>query len=93
MEEVNKNTELDNTDKKLHISDVISSLKLTNKQKNCIANIIEKVMDKYDKKAISAENRRDDKSLQYNSGVVDGLNNAYKIIMGIDDDYLDGVNF
>ena len=25
MEEVNKNTELDNTDKKLHISDVISS--------------------------------------------------------------------
>ena len=24
MEEVNKNTELDNTDKKLHISDVIS---------------------------------------------------------------------
>jgi hypothetical protein len=27
MEEVNKNTELDNTDKKLHISDVISSYK------------------------------------------------------------------
>ena len=26
MEEVNKNTEVDNTDKKLHISDVISSL-------------------------------------------------------------------
>jgi hypothetical protein len=25
MEEVNKNTEVDNTDKKLHISDVISS--------------------------------------------------------------------
>jgi hypothetical protein len=26
MEEVNKNTELDNTDKKLHISDVIHSI-------------------------------------------------------------------
>ena len=27
MEEVNKNTELDNTDKKLHISDVMNSIK------------------------------------------------------------------
>lgn len=36
MEEVNKNTELDNTDKKLHISDVSCSFfdKLRNKLKN-----------------------------------------------------------
>lgn len=76
----------------VHMSDVISSLELTNEQRSCIVNIIEKVMNKYDKKAIAAEHRGDDKSSHYNSGVVDGLNNAYKIIMGIDDDYLDGVN-
>jgi hypothetical protein len=34
MEEVNKNTEVDNTDKKLHISDVIKSL-LPNKCEYC----------------------------------------------------------
>jgi hypothetical protein len=47
MEEVNKNTELDNTDKKLHISDVsdsyaIASLNLMIQRLNNIKNEIRK---------------------------------------------------
>ena len=34
MEDVNKNTEVDNTDKKLHISDVIQRSFLLNEMKN-----------------------------------------------------------
>lgn len=67
--------------------------KLTDEQKNYLIKIIENVMDKYEKKASDAEKRGDKNSLHYNSGVSDGLNHAYKIINGIDDDYLDGVNF
>lgn len=40
MEEVNKNTELDNTDKKLHISDVSDS-DLINLIKKCKDEVVE----------------------------------------------------
>ena len=41
MEEVNKNTELDNTDKKLHISDVIERYeKIKNEYSECMSNYI-----------------------------------------------------
>jgi hypothetical protein len=41
MEEVNKNTELGNTDKKLHISDVIERYeKIKNEYSECMSNYI-----------------------------------------------------
>ena len=41
MEEVNKNTELDNTDKKLHISDVMKRIEeLMNEYKQAKINIV-----------------------------------------------------
>ena len=40
MEEVNKNTKLDNTDKKLHISDVIKSLdELISKEERIVKDL------------------------------------------------------
>ena len=40
MEDVNKNTEVDNTDKKLHISDVMNSKKYSVKENGYVNKII-----------------------------------------------------
>lgn len=88
MQEIKNNNE---HQENMNLHELISSLNLTNDQQQCITNILEKVMNKYQILADNAENRGNEKSSAYFSGVVDGLNNAYKIVMDIEDDFLSGL--
>ena len=53
MEEVNKNTELDNTDKKLHISDVSSRFIYDEELKKKAIEFYEYWYDKYDNSEVA----------------------------------------
>jgi hypothetical protein len=77
----------------LNISDVSSFKKLlSDNDRKIILDMFEKVQTKYSRKAGQAEtNGKEDKIIFYNYGVVDGINHCIKMIMGIEDDYLDGV--
>ncbi len=50
-------------------------------QKDDLSNLLEALMNKYQNVKING----------YYGGVVDGLNHAYKIVNGIDDDYLSDI--
>ena len=50
MEEVNKNTEVDNTDKKLHISDVINSNLVDDKLD--VVGVLQQIFDEECSKAV-----------------------------------------
>ena len=67
MEEVNKNTELNNTDKKLHISDVMNS----------VLGDLEKLVSKYDKTQKNAVDEFDD---NVNYGKVRALKEAIEVV-------------
>jgi hypothetical protein len=60
----------------INIDKLHESIQLSDYQKIFLSRAIEAIMDKY--KSNQAE---------YFDGIVDGLNHAYKIVNGIDDDY------
>ena len=61
--------------------DVELDFELSESQKSDLSNLIEALMNKYSNTKIYV----------YHSGVVDGLNHAYKVVNGIDDDYLSDI--
>lgn len=69
--------------------------KLDKRDRLFLTTIIEKVQTKYQRRATLHESNDLDENnkekLYYNYGIADGLNHAMKIIDGIFDDYLDGV--
>ena len=77
----------------LNISDVSSFKKLlSDNDRKTILDMFEMVQTKYSKRASKAEiEGKEDKNVFYNYGVVDGINHCIKMLMGIEDDYLDGV--
>lgn len=62
---------------------------LTDDQKTKLSDAIMSILSKFGR--VPSKNKDnpyfDDVSCSYFNGVVDGLNNAYKIVNGIDDDY------
>jgi hypothetical protein len=71
----------------------ISEIKklLSEDKRNTILSFLEKLMIKYDKLEVNAETRKQLNSASYYAGVSDGINNCYKAISGIVDDYLDEI--
>lgn len=76
-----------------NISDInIFKKLLSNNDRDIILNMFEKVQTKYSRKAGQAEtDGKEDRIIFYNHGVVDGINHCIKMILGIEDDYLDGI--
>ena len=85
--------ELNEASENLNISDVSSFKKLLSEDdRKTILDMFEKVQTKYSRKAGKAETEgKEDKIEIYNYGVVDGINHCIKMLMGIEDDYLDDV--
>jgi len=85
--------ELNEASENLNISDVSSFKKLLSEDdRKTILDMFEKVQTKYSRKAGKAETEgKEDKIVFYNYGVVDGINHCIKMLMGIEDDYLDDV--
>ena len=88
-----KTQELNKASENLNISDVSSFKKLLSEDdRKTILDMFEKVQTKYSRKAGKAETEgKEDKIVFYNYGVVDGINHCIKMLMGIEDDYLDDV--
>jgi hypothetical protein len=68
------------THKKDCVDDIDLEFNLHQYQKDDISNLLQALMEKYT-----------DHSSEYSSGLVDGLNHAYKIINGTSDDYLSDI--
>lgn len=68
---------------------------LSDEERQIILDMFEKVTEKYNRRATQAEaaDGLNSNNLYYNYGVTDGINHCYKMISGIEDDYLEGVDF
>jgi hypothetical protein len=65
---------------------------LTFEERQAIINLFERVQLKYENIASNAESEgKPDKIVMYNYGVADGINHCMKMINGVKDDYLDGI--
>ena len=67
------------------------NIQLSEEDRKAVLDLFERVQAKYDLMAVKAiESGKNDAESYYN-GVVDGINHCFKIITGVEDDYLDGV--
>lgn len=63
----------------------------TSENRKIIIDLFEKVQTKYSKMSYHAEKEGKSDIAGYMTGVADGINHCRKILEGIRDDYLDGI--
>ncbi len=66
----------------INLEELHSKLKLSDEQKTLLSEAFENLIKKYNSHAESSETNR-----LYFDGVADGINNCFKVINGINDDY------
>ncbi len=66
----------------------LDGIEMSDETRKKLSDLFEKLMAKYE----GLSNGDDDFVNSYYSGVIDGINNCYKVVNGVVDDYLDGIN-